>query len=383
MSGTQQSAERANDKVNKGVLTETACHELLTYGVWDGKTKCKQWIRKYLLKRQTAPEDLIFWTTGILAVGLWQYRLELSAEASVQADVHAAGHGVDTAQIDKALAAYYERWVSKGCPISYLDDLLAGEVMLSVCEEYSETGQSGDLVNAQNADAYRDAVEKLAAYGLNYPADEMGSLPYRAAQDNGYIFVDSIGLACPFLYRYGVLYNRMDAMELSVRQIANFLAYGMDGSTGLPYHGYVMQTACKYGIIGWGRAVGWLLRGMIGCMIGEYGMERLRDPYVSLTDTVLAYQRGDGYFSWQLQAADGPADTSATGMICVALKQGIELNILTEPKYGRALQAGIHAINKSIGDGRVYDCSGECEGFGQYPQRYSAYPWALGPALML
>lgn len=369
-----ESFENTNEKKNKDFLAETACYELLTYGLWVGGTKWKNRIKKYLLRRQTAPEDLIFWTTGLLAVGLWQYRLNLPAKVP--------GREETVAQINGALGAYYDRWMRKGCPVTYLDDLLAGEVLLSACEAY-DADASGGIVNAQNVDSCRSAVEKLAVYGMNYPTDEMGSFPYRAAQNNGYVFVDSIGLACPFLYRYGVMYDRTDAVELAVKQIVNFLAYGMDGSTGLPYHGYVMRTACKYGIIGWGRAVGWLLRGMIGCMISEYGMERLKDPYIALVDTAIVYQRKDGYFSWQLQASEGPADTSATGIICVAIKKGMEIGVLKGAKYVQALQEGISAIEKSVKDGRVYDCSGECEGFGQYPQRYGAYPWALGPALML
>ena len=369
-----KSFEKSDEKKNRDTLTETACYELLTYGLWDGRTKWKNRIKKYLLKRQIAPEDLIFWTTGLLAAGLWQYGLNLPAKV--------LGREETVEQINGALSVYYDRWMRKGCPVTYLDDLLAGEVLLLACGTY-DTNASGGIVNAQNADACRSAIEKLAAYGMNYPTDEMGSFPYRARQDKGYIFVDSIGLACPFLYRYGAMYDRTDAMELAVKQIVNFLAYGMDGSTGLPYHGYVMRTACKYGIIGWGRAVGWMLRGMTGCMISEYGLERLKDAYVALVDTTLAYQRKDGYFSWQLQAADGPADTSATGMICVAIKRGMEIGVLKGAKYVQALQEGISAIEKSVKDGRVYDCSGECEGFGQYPQRYGAYPWALGPALML
>ena len=39
------------------------------------------------------------------------------------------------------------------------------------------------------------------------------------------------------------------------------------------------------------------------------------------------------------------------------------------------------AIVKSYREGKIYDCSGECEGFSQYPQRYGAYPWSLGPGL--
>ena len=144
-----------------------------------------------------------------------------------------------------------------------------------------------------------------------------------------------------------------------------------------------MADDCKYGIIGWGRAVGWLLRGMGCCMTTQYGAERLSDAYRKLVDAVIVFQRKDGYFSWQLQAVEGPADTSSTGMICAALRQGMELGILQGERYEQALQAGRTAVEKSVRDGRVYDCSGECEGFGQYPQRYGAYPWSLGPALML
>lgn len=421
----QESMDNTDGKTNKNALADTACRELLTYGLWDNKTRVKRWIKKYLLKRQTAPEDLIFWPTGLLAAGLWQYRQEMASglgtgtegeaggeaaqqtnkaqreatgqtggaqgEAIQQTDkaqseaAGQTGRAQDEAvrQIDKALSAYYGRWINCETPIWYLDDLLAGEVLLSAYVDYSQSGRGNGIVTPQNADTCWEAVGKLAAYGIAYPTDEMGSFPYRAAQNNGQVFVDAVGLACPFLYRYGVECGRADVMELAVKQIVNFLAYGMDGSTGLPYHGYVMRSACKYGIIGWGRAVGWLLRGMVGCMATEYGLTRLGDSYVGLVDAAVAHQRKDGYFSWQLQAADGPADTSATGMICGAVKQGIGMGILTKTDYARALQAGRSAIGRSVKDGGVYDCSGECEGFGQYPQRYGAYPWSLGPALLL
>ena len=157
----------------------------------------------------------------------------------------------------------------------------------------------------------------------------------------------------------------------------------MDAATGLPYHGYSVADDCKYGIIGWGRAVGWLLRGMSGCMTTQYGADRLSESYVRLADSVIPFQRKDGSFAWQLQAVDGPADTSAAGMICASLKQGMELGILQGAEYGQALLNGRNFIEKSVRNGKVYNCSGECEGFGQYPQRYGAYPWALGAALML
>lgn len=351
--------------MDKAALINTACDELLSYGLWDTQTKAKRWIKKNVFRRPVDAEDLIFWPTGLLAAGLWSCRKEASE------------------QIYRALAGYYERWMRRGYPISYPDDLLAGETLLAAYEEYSQNEAESRIIGKDNAGLYRGAIEKLAEYALSYPADEAGSLPYRAGHNNGHVYVDSIGLMCPFLYEYGIWFKKQECMELAVNQIVNFLAYGMDGAVGLPYHGYVAQTGEKYGIVGWGRAVGWLLRGMTGCLTTEYGAERLKDSYIRLMDTVLAYQRRDGYFPWQLQAADGPKDTSATGMICAALKRGIETNILTDSKYGPALQSGIDAIGRSTVNGQVYDCSGECEGFGRYPQQYGAHPWALGPALML
>lgn len=379
------------ESMDKKSLIDTACQDLLTYGVWDGKHRFKYLIKKYGLRRTEAPQDLIFWPTGLLAAGLWQCRQEIEerqsaekgAETSRRSDPEENDGRQEPAGIEWTLRRYYDRWIKKGCKILWLDDLLAGETLLRLWETYQGREDDSDVMNKKTAENYRQAAEKLAAFALSYPVDEAGSFPYREAQKNGFIFADSIGLACPFLYQYGVMCDRKETMELAVKQIVNFLAYGMDDTTGLPYHGYRIKDDCKYGIIGWGRAVGWLLRGMTGCMATAYGAERLTDSYVRIVDAALRYQRKDGYFSWQLQALEGPADTSATGMICAALRHGIALGILQDPKYEQALQAGKNAIEKSIKDGRVYDCSGECEGFGQYPQRYGAYPWALGAALML
>lgn len=361
--------DNEGSSMDKSALINTACSDLLSYGLWGTKTKIKNQIKKYIFRKPTEVEDLIFWPTGFLAAGLWSSRQ--SADSSLRQ------------KIDISLSDYFTRWDKKRGPISYLDDLLAGETFLAVYEEYDRSGTDNGIIGSRNAEQYRKAIERLAEYALLYPGDAMGSLPYRANQKNDHIYVDAIGMICPFLYEYGNFFHNNKHMELSVKQIVNFLAYGMDGSTGLPYHGYAMHTTYKYGIVGWGRAVGWLLRGMAGCMVTEYGLERLKDSYIALVDTALSYQRKDGYFSWQLQAADGPADTSATGMICAAVKRGIDLGILADLKYDSALQAGTNAIEKSTRAGVVYDCSGECEGFGRYPQTYGAYPWALGPALML
>lgn len=371
--------------MSKTLLIENGCKELMSYGVRHKRTLIKHMVKKYVLRRRMAPEDLIFWPTGLLACGLWHSRANLTDpyRQGEEQDEDSNDRQIQTRQIEDTLEAYFDRWRKKGMPLFFLDDLVAGETFL---EQYlirtaraDKESKKKDIRTIQ----YREAVDKMASYAMEYAQDAAGSLLYRAGQDNEYVFADTLGLVCPFLYRYGMVFDRQECMELAMKQIANFLAYGMDGISGLPYHGYELVDGCKYGIIGWGRAVGWILRGMSGCFLSDYGRQRLREPFIGLVDMVLAYQRPDGAFSWQLQAMEGPKDSSVTGMICAALREGIELKILVGDQYREAFRRGKDSLEKSIHDGRVYDCSGECEGFAQYPQRYGAYPWALGPALII
>lgn len=366
--------------MNKIPLIENACKDLLEYGVRGRREKCKDLAKRLLLGRKMPGEDPIFWPTGLLAAGLWHCRETLAAAAQTPGDASVSRDtGIGSAGIDRALAAYYGRWVKKGMPLLYLDDLLAGETLLDMYLEVQ--GKGTDFGADMSGELLKKAVDRLASYGAEHPTDASGSFLYRPAGGKTTVFVDGIGLSCPFLYRYGEIFDRQEYKELAVLQVVNFLSYGMDGGSGLPYHGYDMTDGLKYGIIGWGRAVGWLLRGMMGCMSSAYGAERLAAPCTALVDAVIACQRQDGCFSWQLEAAEGPADTSAVGMICAGLKQGIAGGLLSGDRYENALTAGRLALERSVRDGRVYHCSGECEGFSQYPQRYSAYPWSLGPAL--
>ena len=359
--------------MNKIPLIENACKELLSYGVWDGRSRCKYVVKRYLLRRETAKEDLIFWPTGLLAAGLWSCRREL---------IKNGGSGTEGQplldMIENALAAYYGRWLKKDMPVAVIDDLLAGETLLNIYLEMSKHSSANLLGLSQ--EKVREALDRLAAYAGGQPTDAAGSFRYRPAHGSMFVFVDGIGLACPFLYRYGETFGDQKYKELALVQIVNFLSYGMDGE-GLPYHGYDLTDDCKYGIIGWGRAVGWLLRGMAGCLESNDGRKGLWEPFTELTDAVLAYQRQGGSFSWQLEALEGPVDTSATGMICASLKQGISQGVLTDEKYEKALWRGLDGLKGFVREGQVYNCSGECEGFSCYPQRYGAYPWSLGPAL--
>lgn len=361
-------------------MAEEAMYELLHY--YD-----KDWIRKWkdrLKKaagRYVPPKDGIFWDTGLLANGLTEMLQS----------------GKDTeGKILSAVRQYFDRWIDRGMPVYYMDDTLCGVALLRLYEAVPE-------------ERYRKGADRLADYLLSLgekEADAAGSIPYRPAQKNGHIYVDGIGMMCPFLAMYGVKCGNRKAVELAMVQIKNMLENGMDRKTGLPYHGFRYETSEKYGIIGWGRAVGWLLTGMQGTLywlqegLTEKGIagyaeegceeregsveawyrreyEGLKTEFLKLLEAVRDYQRTDGGFSWQLEALEGPADSSATAMIARAFRFGAECGFDGED----ALRQAAGFLWECEKDGRIYRCLGECLGFSQYPQVYGAFPWSLGTAL--
>lgn len=255
----------------------------------------------------------------------------------------------------------------------YLDDALSGLALI-------------ELHQITKDEKYKQAADTVAQYLFQHETDECGSLLYRPAQQNGYIFADMIGMVCPFLCKYGVTYDSNTAINLAVTQITNFIAYGMDEKTGLPYHGYELESGMKYGVIGWGRAVGWLMIGMSETLAlleeSRPSYEAMKQAYRRMVDKVEAYQLAGGWYTWQLPAKEGPVDTSATAMILYAISRSLNTKVLIGIHKSRMLR-GLEALQSIVTDGEVPNALAECQGFSMYPQVYGSYPWSLGPAISL
>lgn len=343
------------DKEKFNEMLEVSQKELFSYRSNSLKSNIKKKINS-LTKKKIWKEDLFFWPQALLAISLEATHKNTFSEDSLE-----------------ALIKYYDSWIAKGLPINNLDNAMNGYSLLYV---YEQTGNS----------KYIEAAKEIAEYLIKHPVDKKGTLPYRGSNNNK-IFVDSLGMICPFLCRFGRLTNDIRFIELAILQLVNFLEYGMDDVTGLPYHVYSYEDSIKYGIIGWGRAVGWLMIGLVDSL--EYidnknmNFDLLKESYIKLVDNVLKYSTSKGYYSWQLSTVDGPIDTSTTSMITYSLIKGAKLNFIEFSDYKLYIEASVKALALSTRDGKVFDCSTECLGIGMYPQKYGFYPWAQGPTTAL
>lgn len=369
-------------------LADSAAIEIAVYPVITGKEKLKRFIKRSLLRQKLAPIDPFSWPNAMLGEGLLAF-YEVSGDCKYL----------------EAVAGHLKRWKKAGYPIHYVDNVMNGSLALWIEELISNRQISGKAcaggIKAPDADGIEEMLvlcretESVCAEWLQRALrTEQGILPYRTHHPD-WLFSDTLGMACPFLCRYGAEKQDDELLALGVAQMTQFLEKGMDQRTGLPYHGYEESTGMKCGIIGWGRACGWMMKGMAESLpyipkkCGEYG--RLAEAFWRLADTVGTYQRPDGGFSWQMEALEGHRDSSAEGMIGTAVVRGMiagmpeSVNSAGEAKASdvhiRRLERLGGILQQSLSEGTVRDCSGECTGFAEYSQDYGSYPWGTGSVL--
>lgn len=282
-------------------------------------------------------------------------------------------HKKNKDEIDlKILIEYFDNWYSKGLPIDNLDDIMNGYSLLYVYEQTKDK-------------KYKDMIELLINYVLSHEKDKLNSLPYRP-KNSDYIFIDSLGMISPFLCRYGRKMNDEKLTKLGITQILNFFDYGFDFQQKLPYHAYKLEGNSKSGIIGWGRAVGWILIGTVDSL--EY-LENDHPDYAILVDKlneliriVVSHQKKNGSFAWQLQAHEGMEDSSATAMIGYSIIKAIKLNLI-DVTFVENVESMINYLLSVTKDGYILQSTAECRGLGMYPQTHGWYPWSQGPASSL
>lgn len=223
----------------------------------------------------------------------------------------------------------------------------------------------------------KQVLHRVYEFLHDYKRDSAGTIMYRKQHTAAYL--DTLGMVCPFLMRYGVENKNNEAIVLAMNQFRTFFQHGMDTASELPYHGYDIENDLKCGIVGWGRGLGWMLFGMCESLTW---MDKQSEQYTELDnqisnlfDVVLKYQKKDGSFSWQLQALDGPSDSSVAGMIGYSL-----LKYAKTTNKINTYKAVILIIEKSVlsnvsNEGVVSGSSAECRGFSMYPQQFETNSW--------
>jgi unsaturated rhamnogalacturonyl hydrolase len=204
------------------------------------------------------------------------------------------------------------------------------------------------------------------------------------------LLVDTLGMICPLLARYGLEQDYPEAIALAKQQLLEFLDYAMDSHSGLPFHAYRVDLPGKkeaFGLSGWGRGTGWLALGLTGTLrwLPDDDADRLRieEALHDLMQTAQQYQREDGLWGWAVNIPGAQPDTSTTGMMAWSIRIGIESGSLkdqgVEGTRRRAMEGILRYTSSS---GEVGQSMADAAGVGQYPWIYTHTTWTQGYALL-
>lgn len=345
-------------------LAEGAKAQIAVYPQVAGKEKLKRFVKGTLLHHKQAPVDPFSWPNAMLGEGLL-----------------AAYSATGNQEYLTAVTDHLKRWKKTGFSFCYVDNLMNGSLAFETEELILKKEVFLQKEQEEILALCKETQNACAEWVRKVPKTEQGILYYRDHHPQ-WLLADTVGMVSPFLCKYGIRYQDEALLELGKKQIFQFLKKGMDAKTGLPYHGYDEKNGMKYGIIGWGRACGWLMKGISESLAvlpkDDEDYESLSKALGELIEAAFAYQRPDGGFSWQLQALEGHTDSSAGGMIGCALELFCKEDTKNAEDMLKSLKG---ALENSCTESVVKDCSGVCRDFAEYPQIYGTFPWGTGSVL--
>ncbi len=347
-------------------------------------------LAKSALGRSVRAKDPMFWPAGMLMLGLVEARGEIVGITSDADDSGHQNHDIDSKRIindiDSSILRHVSLWKDGyKSKIDYIDDALAGAALLKLYSQRNHK-QAELAPSTELLELCKYTAEMIYGYLLNAARDSEGTIVYNPGRNAANVFADGVGQTSMFLALYGKIFDSKEALNLASTQLLNYKKFGCDDRTGLIYHGYSLfeSGAIKKGLLSWGRAAGWLIMGLSEYVSTVYSGDdhreddvELNDWYRSLSETLWSYQRQDGCFSWQIQAVDGPVDTSATGMILYGLLNEESSETVDENRFSRAV-SGIYG---NISSGKVQNALSSCDDFGVHYQTYGHYPWGQGAVL--
>lgn len=212
--------------------------------------------------------------------------------------------------------------------------------------------------------------------------NEEGMISYTGGKDNPEMYVDTIGLTCPFLALYAKVYGVSSCEEIAFNQLAMYHQYGLLNTTSLPNHAFNIKTKLPLGVYGWGRGTAWYVIGLLDTYSELESDQHRETVYQWITEAAKAYtvyQRADGGFGSILQRAN-TYDSSATAALAWFYAK---CSILMEQKEYQSVadRCLCKLMKKTRITGAIDECQGDTKGIGVFAQTYDIMPFAQGMAL--
>lgn len=221
-----------------------------------------------------------------------------------------------------------------------------------------------------------------SAYMLKVAAEKNGSIPYNETFPK-YRLVDTVGMVCPFLIKYALVYNEKEYIDIAMKQIREYCKNGIDEKTKLPFHGFCDETFEPLGVCGWGRGCAWWAIGLVDslrALLDAEGFNREKAELLKLSieflDTMKKYIHDDGTVD-RIVVSFSIQDSSACAMLAYCYAYMADL--LKNEEYKNLAEKMRRKLKFVTRRNGIVDFSqGDTHGIGFYSEKLCIVPAAQG-----
>lgn len=213
-----------------------------------------------------------------------------------------------------------------------------------------------------------------------------GTVMYRSFMP-AYRYVDTIGFICPFLVRYGLVYDKQECIELAMRQIREYVQHGMLEEHFIPCHAYRLEDKSPLGLYGWGRGLGWFAIGLMDAWkelphdhADRAELERLVRRFAL---SAIRYQQSHGGWSWTVTRKESRVDSSTTAIMGWFMLNAAVIPEIAEECKQSADRAIAYLMKVTRRDGAVDFSQGDTKDIGVYSMLFSVLPFTQGFCMRL
>ncbi len=338
--------------------------------VWKLKVKTisTQWLKKTPTIKVTDNTRLII--IDILKGNYKRNSIQSWQEAALLLGLNESNNNTPDEKVSKSISEFVSskltpdgQWIVKPTEI---DSVILGYAFMKL--------DNFDFVK------YRPAFDFLYDLILNLKGSD-GTIAYRK-HTSDYRYVDTIGFISPFLVRYGLLFNKPEAVALGINQIRVFNTFGMLSGHAIPCHTYNIKTNLPVGLFGWGRGLGWYAIGLIDVWSelpeSHPEKEEVTQMVITFAKMSLSFQNENGSWSWLVTNKQAQFDSSTTATLAwfFATAQSIS-SIATESEAAKA--KALHYLQQvTRRDGVVDFSQGDTKTIGVHSQQFDILPFTQG-----
>lgn len=306
-----------------------------------------------MIKRNYSSSAIQHWQEASLLLGLSEYSKYKNKETI-------------TNEINQFLEKKFDsngQWVKKP---KHVDGAILGYAILK-------------LEHDQN-DSYKLALDDMWELIKGHIGED-DTVMYRKSMPN-YRYVDTIGFICPFLISYGLKYQKDECIEVAVKQIKNYVQYGMLDGHFIPSHAYDCKTKTPLGLYGWGRGLGWFAIGLIDSWNELPHNHKYQSEFESIVKkfakAAMKYQQVNGHWNWTIFRNESRSDSSTTATLAWYLLHASKLESISKDCLQAVEKSIQYLMSVTRRNGEVDFSQGDTKDIGVYSNLFTPLPFTQG-----